>query len=109
MSDPEELPEWLTFEGLPDDIKWPPLRTSSGGCAPTDWERMNDLAFGRALDDSDYRYLYELAFGPVPPASPTGADVLSVVLGVPADLLDLELTHIQLVDGSWIPKPQGCE
>ena len=75
----------------------------------SDWERMNHLAFERALDDSDYRYLYELAFGPVPPASPTGADVLSVVLGVPADLLDLELTHIQLADGSWIPKPQGCE
>lgn len=30
MSDTEELPEWLTFEGLPDDIEWPPLRTSSG-------------------------------------------------------------------------------
>lgn len=63
MSDPEELPGWLTFEGLPDDIKWPPLRTSSGGRVPTDWERMNYLAFERALDDSDYRYLYEMAFG----------------------------------------------
>lgn len=74
-----------------------------------DWERMNEMSFERAIGDADYRYLYDLAFGPVPPASPKGADVLAVCLGVPADMLDLELTHIQLADGSWIPKPQGCE
>lgn len=71
MSGLEELPEWLTFEGLPDDIEWPPLRTSSGGRV--------------------------------------GVDYLAAALGVPAELLDLELTHIQLADGTWIPKPQGCE
>lgn len=38
-----------------------------------------------------------------------GVADLMQVLGVPADLLDLELTHIQLADGSWIPKPRGCE